>query len=125
VLPADHPLLAYALTGLGRCDLALGARAAALESLERAYELRDNEDEDHLNVAETSLALARALWSTGGDPTRARALAVRARDLAGAVEPVDDTGMQRVLAGEEYPRFTDQLVPAGLGATNRDTRGGH
>jgi tetratricopeptide (TPR) repeat protein len=124
VLSEDHPLLAYALTGLGRCDLALGARAAALESLQRAYELRDHEDGDRLDLAETSLVLARALWATGTDPTRARALAVRARDLAGAVEPVDDAGMQRVLAGEEYPRFTDQLVPAGLGATNRHTHGG-
>jgi len=123
VLPEDHPLLAYPLTGLGRCDLALGARAAALESLERAYELRD-EDEDRLNVAETSLLLARALWAAGTDPTRARALVVQARELAGAAEPVDEAGLQRVLAGQEYSRFTDQLVPAGLGATNRDTRGG-
>src|SRR5690606_30968541 len=75
VLPEDHALLAYALTGLGRCDLALGAPATALESLERAYELRDREGEDDLNVAETSLVLARALWTTGEDPTRARALA--------------------------------------------------
>jgi hypothetical protein len=75
-------------------------------------------------VAETSLVLARALWATGADPTRARALAVRARELAGAAEPVDEAGLQRVLSGQEYPRFTDQLVPAGLGAINRDIRGG-
>jgi eukaryotic-like serine/threonine-protein kinase len=118
LLPEDHALLAYALTGLGRCDLALGARTAALESLERAYELRDHEEEDPQNVAETSLVLARALWSIGLDPTRARALAVRARDLAGSVEPADDAGLQRLLAGEELARFTDQLVPAGLGATH-------
>ncbi len=123
-LPEDHPRLAYALTGLGRCDLLLGAKAAALESLERAYELRSDDDVDRVDVAETSLLLARALWATGSDPTRARALAVRARDLVGAVEPVDDTGMLRVLAGEEYPRFTDQLVPASLGATNRSPQGG-
>ena len=123
VLPEDHPLLAYALTGLGRCDLALGARAAALESLERAYELRA-EDEDRLNVAETSLLLARALWISGTDPTRARALVVQARELTGAAEPVDEAGLQRVLGGQEYPRFTDQLEPAGLGATNHhDSRG--
>jgi tetratricopeptide (TPR) repeat protein len=124
VLPEDHPRLAYALTGLGRCDLVLGARAAAVESLERAHELRSDEDEDRVDEAETSLLLARALWATGADPTRARALAVRARDLVGAVEPVDDASLQRVLAGEEYPRFTDQLVPASLGATNRNTHGG-
>jgi tetratricopeptide (TPR) repeat protein/predicted Ser/Thr protein kinase len=124
LLPEDHPLLAYALTGLGRCELALGHSAAALESLERAYELRDHEEEDDSNVAETSLVLARALWAAGSDPNRARALVVRARDLVGAVEPVGDVAVQRLLAGEELPRFTDQLEPAGLGATNRTTNGG-
>ncbi len=122
-LPADHPLLAYALTGLGRCDLALKAPAAAIEALERALELRDDDNEDRLNIAETSLVLARALWVTGDDPTRALELILRARDLAGAISPTEAAGLQRVLAGAEVPGFTDHLVPAGLGTTNHNTRG--
>ncbi|MEM9461920.1 MAG: serine/threonine-protein kinase [Myxococcota bacterium] len=122
LLPDDHPLLAYPLTGLGRCDLALDATASAIDSLERAYTLRDHEDEDRLNLAETSLVLARALWKQGEDLTRALDLAVRARDLAGAIEPRDSAGMQRMLAGGAVPKLTDQLVPAGLGALNRNTR---
>ncbi len=122
-LPQEHPLLAYPLTGLGRCDVALDAPSAAVESLEQAWQLRDHEDEDHLNVAETSLVLARALWATTSDPTRAIELAVRARDLVGAIEPTDNAGIRRMLEGEAVPRFTDQLIPAGLGATNRNTRG--
>ncbi|MCX4243052.1 serine/threonine-protein kinase [Paraliomyxa miuraensis] len=123
VLPEDHPMLAYALTGLGRCDLALGAHAAAIESLERAYELRAREGIDDLDEAETSLVLARALWATGEDPSRARGLAMRARELVGAVEPSDEAGWLRLLSGQEIPRLTDQLGPASLGATNHDTRG--
>ncbi|MCH9685126.1 MAG: tetratricopeptide repeat protein [Deltaproteobacteria bacterium] len=122
-LPEDHPLLAYPLTGIGRCDVALDAPAAAIEPLERAWRLRDHEDEDRLNVAETSLVLARAVWAAGNDPNRAVELAVRARDLVGALEPSDSAGIHRLLDGEPVPRLTDQLKPAGLGATNRNTRG--
>ncbi|MEX1369383.1 MAG: tetratricopeptide repeat protein, partial [Nannocystaceae bacterium] len=122
-LPEDHPLLGYALTGIGRCDVQLGAPAAAIEPLERALELRGRDGEDRLDLAETKLMLARALWASGADLARALELAVSARDLAGAVEPSDDEGFQRLLGGAEVPRLTDLLVPAGLGATNRNTRG--
>ena len=90
---------------------------------ERALELRSQDGEERLNVAETKLVLARALWASGGDLGRALELATSARDLAGAVEPSDDEGFQRLLGGADVPRLTDLLVPAGLGATNRNTRG--
>jgi tetratricopeptide (TPR) repeat protein len=115
----EHPLVAFALTGLGRSLLETGAPAEALPHLERALELRSHEDEDDLNVAEVSLLLGRALYLSGRDQARALALEVRARDLVGAYEPADDAGLLRVLTGAEYERFTDQLIPAGLGVTNR------
>ena len=122
-LPEDHPLIAYALTGIGRSDLALDAPQNAIDSLERAHEIRDHEDEDQLNLAETKLVLGQALWAAGRDPMRAQDLARQARDLAGSVEPTDDMGFQRLLGGAEVPRLTDLLVPAGLGTSNRNTRG--
>jgi eukaryotic-like serine/threonine-protein kinase len=117
-LPADHPLLGYALTGLGRAQLTLGEGSAAIDLLERALAIRDHEAEDALNVAETCLALARALWLEARDPARSLELVARARDQAGAYEPRDAASLRRVLEGEEVPRFTDQLVPAGLGVGN-------
>ena len=117
-LPDNHPTLAYALTGLGRVLLELKDPQAALTHLERAMELRSHDDEDRLNVGETSLLLARALWGTNRDFQRAMDLAIVARDAVGAIEPVDHGGFRRVLQGEEMPRFTDHLVPAGLAINN-------
>ena len=115
----DHPLLAFALAGLGRTLIETGAPRDALEHLERALELRTHDEEDDLNVAEASLLLGRALYLSGQEQSRALALVLRARDLVGAYEPNDDSGLLRVLTGAEYERFTDQLAPAGLGVTNR------
>ena len=79
--------------------------------------------EDPLEHLGGLLVLARALWKSGDDLTRAFELAVRARDLAGAIAPTDTAGMQRLLGGGSVPAFTDNLIPAGLGAINRNTRG--
>ena len=117
-LPEDHSLIGYALTGVGRCALASQDFPTAIERLERALEIRDHAGEDELNLAETALALGRALWAEGRDPSRARELAKRARDLVGAYEPSDPAGIDRLLDGESVVRLTDQLTPAGLGATN-------
>ncbi|MEM6296820.1 MAG: serine/threonine-protein kinase [Myxococcota bacterium] len=118
-LGEDHPHLGYALTGLGRALLETGDPDQALPYLERAYELRDHEDEDELNIAEVSLLLGRAQYLTGRDQARALELIQVARDMIGAYEPTDDAGLLRVLTGGEHERFTDQLVPAGLGVNNR------
>ncbi len=115
----EHPLVAYALTGLGRTLIDTGAPQDAVPLLERALELRTHEDEDNLNIAEVSLLLGRALYMSGQDQTRGEALVRHARDVVGAYEPTDAAGLLRVLTGGEYERFTDQLVPAGLGVTNR------
>ena len=119
-LPPDHPLLAYALTGIGRCALAKGDALTAVDRLERALTIRDRKNEDQLNLAETALVLGRALWADAKDPTRARELIIRARDLVGAYEPSDAEGIDRLLDGAEVARFTDQLNPAGLGTSNRN-----
>ncbi len=118
-LPEDHPLLAYALTGLGRSQLALSNVPEAVGSLERALSIRDDDDEDRLNLAETSLALARALWVTGADTTRALELAAQARELSGAIEPADEEGLRQLLDGADVPALTDRLQPAALVTSNR------
>ena len=115
----DHPLVAFALTGRGRTILDLGAPVDALPYLERALELRTHEDEDDLNMAEVSLLLGRALYVSGQDQMRAITLVKQARDQTGAYEPNDDAGFLAVLTGSEFERFTDQLIPAGLGVANR------
>jgi predicted Ser/Thr protein kinase len=118
-LPEDHPLLGYALTGLGRSQLALSNVPEAVGSLERALAIRDDEAEDRLNLAETSLALSRALWVTGADTERALELAAQARSLSGAYEPVDEEGLRQLLDGQDVPALTDRLEPAALGTSNR------
>lgn len=115
----EHPLVAYALTGLGRTLLETGAPLDALPHLERALELRTHDEEDGLNLAETSLLLGQALYVSGNDQMRARDLVLQAQQDTGAYEPTDEAGLLRVLTGGEYERFTDQLSPAGLGVTNR------
>jgi tetratricopeptide (TPR) repeat protein len=121
-LPEDHPLLAYAMTGLGRVHLQSDDVEAAIALLERALEIRDHEHEDALNLAETSLLLGRALWRDGSNTTRALELVVRARELVGALEPSQLAGLERVLGGGQVPRFTDQLGPAELLASDRRLR---
>jgi tetratricopeptide (TPR) repeat protein len=72
----------FPLTGLGLDLLALGRPREAVPPLERAVELRAN-DEVPAEVSEASFALARALFATGDAPnrTRARLMASRARDV--------------------------------------------
>jgi hypothetical protein len=68
---------AWALTGVGEDLLALGRPAEAIAPLERGWALRDT-----ISVARgitSELALARALWESGGDRRRAIALAEDAR----------------------------------------------
>lgn len=73
-IAADHPFLAYPLTGLGRALLALGRRTEARAPLERALRLREGRDLDPALLAETRFALAQAHW-TAGERRRAATLA--------------------------------------------------
>ena len=80
-LGPDHPFLAYPLTGMGAALWRLGRSEEALPPLERALRIREAHEADAMMVAETRLALARALWDAGHDRARARRLAEQARDV--------------------------------------------
>ena len=77
--PAD-PILATALAGIGISYLAEHKPLDALGSLERVYKLQHGEDVDPVDEAETSFALAQALWDSGRDANRARQLAQEAKN---------------------------------------------
>jgi serine/threonine protein kinase/tetratricopeptide (TPR) repeat protein len=79
-LGLDNRNLAYALTGIGLSYLSDGDAANAVVPLERAFKIREAQETDPSRRAETRFALARALWEAGRDRTRARALAVEARE---------------------------------------------
>ena len=78
-LGLDHRNVAYALTGIGRSYLAEEQPASALTPLERALKIREQHESDPTLRAETSFALARALWDTNRNRRRAQALAAAAR----------------------------------------------
>lgn len=71
----DDDWTAAARSGSGRDLLALGRPAEALPHLERAVSALATTNADPLALADSRFALARALWETGGDRQRARALA--------------------------------------------------
>jgi tetratricopeptide (TPR) repeat protein len=88
---ATSPRNAFALTGMGQALVALGTADRAVAPLERALSLRQEKAELYLR-AETELALADALWKSGGDHRRARKLAEAAKaddEQAGAAGKED------------------------------------
>jgi eukaryotic-like serine/threonine-protein kinase len=76
----DNVNLGYALTGIGMSYVAEGRSRDALAPLERAYAIRETREPETSRFAETGFALARALWESRHDRSRARTLAERARD---------------------------------------------
>lgn len=83
LLKADHPDLAYPLTGVGRCHLEQGQPGAALEPLERALAIRRSFQGLHAELADTLFALARARVAAGRSRAEAVALAEEAAALYG------------------------------------------
>ena len=79
-LGLDNRNLAYALTGIGVSYLSEGDASNAIVPLERAFKIREAHETDPSRRAETRFALARALWESGRDHPRARALAEEAHD---------------------------------------------
>jgi tetratricopeptide (TPR) repeat protein len=76
---AKHLYVGEALTSLGRIRVARHEDDEALEPLERAIAILEHYvAQSRLGLAR--FALARALWNTGRDRLRARALALAARD---------------------------------------------
>jgi eukaryotic-like serine/threonine-protein kinase len=78
-LGPDNLNLGYALTGIGLGQLAEGNPSGALAPLEQAFKIRSAQETEPSRRAETSFALARALWAANRDHTRAVALAEQAR----------------------------------------------
>lgn len=76
--------LAYPLTGMGRALLALRRPGDARGPLERAMQIRRHGEPRPIERADTSFALAQAVWAEG-DRERALILARSARDEYAAV----------------------------------------
>jgi serine/threonine protein kinase/Tfp pilus assembly protein PilF len=79
-LGPEHPMMAYGLTGAGKCQVELGKPALAIEPLEHALAIRVKPPSEPLLLAETRLVLARALWDSSRDRKRAVELATAAHD---------------------------------------------
>jgi len=77
--------LGYALTGIGVSYLAEGNAPRALVPLERAFAIRTSQEKEPSRRAETTFALARALWEANRDRGRARSLAERAKETYAAI----------------------------------------
>jgi tetratricopeptide (TPR) repeat protein len=73
-------VLAYPLIVIGSALLDLDRPQEAVAPLERALRLREGHIQDARLIAKTRFALARALWSSGTNRPRARALAKQARE---------------------------------------------
>lgn len=89
----DHPYVAFALHGLGALQLAQNRPEAAIPPLERARTIRESKGVSSDELAETSFALARALWDANIDHPRAIALAEQSLQLYAVVaDPTDQQG---------------------------------
>src|SRR5262249_7003206 len=82
-LGKEHPYVGDALTGMGTAYLGLHRAPLARAPLERALAIREKVGAQPVELGEVRFALARALWDTGADRTRATALTRRARDDVG------------------------------------------
>jgi serine/threonine protein kinase/tetratricopeptide (TPR) repeat protein len=77
-LGPDADVLAYAWTGVGISLLGEHDPSSALAPLERAFAIQSRKEVDPTDRADTLFALARALWESGGERSRARRLAEEA-----------------------------------------------
>jgi eukaryotic-like serine/threonine-protein kinase len=78
-LGSDNLDLSYGLTGLGTTYLTEGKPVDAIAPLERAFGIRSMMETEPSRRADTTFALARALWDSKRDRTRAVKLARQAR----------------------------------------------
>jgi eukaryotic-like serine/threonine-protein kinase len=79
-LGAENLNLGYSLTGIGLSYLAESNPASALVPLERAFRIRLAQETEPSRRAETTFALAKAIWSANRDRARAIGLADQATD---------------------------------------------
>ena len=85
-LGPEHAHVADALAGFGRAQLRQGDPEASIEPLERALRIFGKTQPTADTRASVHLALAKALARAERDPSRARQLALTARDLYGQAE---------------------------------------
>jgi tetratricopeptide (TPR) repeat protein len=78
---SDHLWTAVALSDLGKVLLDEKEASSAVPILERALRIRERDEPSLENVAETRLALGRALWAASEDRPRAVVLVTSARDV--------------------------------------------
>jgi tetratricopeptide (TPR) repeat protein len=76
-----HSETSYALQGLGEIRLARHRPGEAIPFFENALQVRQQPHGDRALLAESEFGLARALWDSGRDRTRARVLASVAHDI--------------------------------------------
>ena len=88
---------AFSLIGIGQAYLALAHADKALGPLEDAYALRRDKAAP-VKLAEAERHLARALWETGRDRSRAVLLATQARDRYATVGKGSDRERAEVVA---------------------------
>jgi tetratricopeptide (TPR) repeat protein/predicted Ser/Thr protein kinase len=74
-LGPKHPYVVTPLLGIGQVHLARHQAASAIVPLERALAIAEAKPGDGFELAEARFALARALWDSGQDRERAKALA--------------------------------------------------
>ncbi len=65
----------FSLTGIGIALVGLQRSSEAIDPLQRALDIRQKKDPDGARLGETEFALARALWDSNRETTRAVALA--------------------------------------------------
>jgi tetratricopeptide (TPR) repeat protein/predicted Ser/Thr protein kinase len=83
-LGADHADTVEPLRLIGRAQLERHEPAAALRVLEQALVVAEKHPDIPWTLAKTRLAVALALWATGGDGARARQLALKAKEVYAA-----------------------------------------
>ncbi len=88
---APTPMLARVLTGLAVCELATEQAGNAIPLLERALTIHTERPGDPLYLARARFALARALWSTRADRTRALTLGQQADEALARLGARADT----------------------------------
>jgi tetratricopeptide (TPR) repeat protein len=96
----DHLFVANTLTGLGLALVDLERYDDAVEALERAHAIRTASENDPKRGAETSFALARALWGAGRRAA-ATTLAAKARAALGTLSD-DPVASEQAEAIDEW-----------------------
>jgi eukaryotic-like serine/threonine-protein kinase len=89
-LGADHPNLAFPLSGIARALPRLGRAAEAIAPAERAVALLGSGQGNPYFLNEARFFLAEALWDGGGDRARAAQLARQAQVGLQAMSATDD-----------------------------------